>query len=280
MRVQRIGAIVGAIGCLSSTAIAQGALGAAQQFGVLAATTITNTGASFVNGNLGVAPGTAITGLGGIGVTGTVHQNDALALQAQTDASSAYAALAALLLPTDLSGQNLGGLTLTPGVYFFMSSAQLTGNVTLDFQGLTNARFVFQIGSTLTTASNASVTVLNGSSNSGLYWLVGSSATLGTGTDFWGNILADQSITLNTGANIVCGRAIALHAAVTMDGNKVSNNCANGGDLGTGHIDFGSLGLSGGAASTTVPEPSTFALLFGALCLALPVVQRRRTVAA
>ena len=189
-------------------------------------------------------------------------------------------ALAALLLPTDLSGQNLGGLTLTPGVYFFMSSAQLTGNVTLDFQGLTNARFVFQIGSTLTTASNASVTVQNGSSNSGLYWLVGTSATLGTGTDFWGNILADQSITLNTGANIVCGRAIALHAAVTMDGNKVSNNCANGGDLGTGHIDFGSLGLSGGAGLTTVPEPSTFALLLGAVCLALPMMRRRRTVAA
>ena len=130
--------------------------------------------------------------------------------------------MAAGLAPTqNLTGQNLGGLTLTPGVYSFSSSAQLTGTLTLDAQGDPNALFVFQIGSTLTTASNSSVVFINGGQGNNTFWQVGSSATLGTGTAFTGNILALASITLTTGANIRCGRALARNGAVTQDHNNI-----------------------------------------------------------
>ena len=124
-----------------------------------------------------------------------------------------------------MTGQDLGGLTLTPGVYCFSSSAQLTGTLTLDAQGNPNAVFIFKIGSTLTTASNSSVVVINTGGNSSIacnvFWQVGSSATLGTGTSFAGNILALTSITLNTGAN-VSGRVLARNGAVTLDTNNVT----------------------------------------------------------
>ncbi len=251
-----------------TSATAQNPLGTAQNFGVLGASTVTNTGLTLIKGDLGVSPGTAITGLGSVVLIGTVHQNDAAAMQAHTDAAAAYAAFVATPFTTDLSGQNLGGLTLTPGVYFFDTSAQLTGNLTLDFGGLANARFLFQIGTTLTTATAASVTVQNGGAGAGLYWNVGSAATFGTGTDFWGNVLATQSITMNTGARIVCGRALALNAAVTLDQNAVTNDCING-------ADFGSFGLSGGRQSV-VPEPSTFAMLLVGGALVLPALRRQR----
>ena len=114
---------------------------------------------------------------------------------------------------------------LTPGVYTFDSTAQLTGTLTLNFAGMSDAEFVFQIGSSLTTASASDVVVENGNSTDAIYWEVGSSATLGTTTDFAGNIIADQSISLNTNAEILCGRAIALVAAVTLEDNTISNDC-------------------------------------------------------
>lgn len=156
---------------------------------------------------------------------------------------------------------------LSPGVYTFSSSAQLTGPLVVDFGANPDQIFVFQIGSTLTTASGSSVTVLNGGPNSGIFWPVGQSATLRTSTVFAGNILADQSITLNTTAKILCGRAIALNAAVTMDTNTVSNDCTNGGDFGTGRGDFASAGFSGpnGDSPTPIPEPASLLLFAIAL---------------
>lgn len=205
---------------LSAFLPAQLGLGTAKSFAVLGASAVTNTGMSTVLGNLGVSPGFAVTGFPPGVVVGTVHISDAVALQAQSDANTAYNNLAGTACDTDLTGQDLGGLTLVPGVYCFSSSAQLTGQLTLDALGNAESVFVFQIGSTLTTASSSSVLMTNGGSACNVFWQVGSSATLGTGTDFAGNILALASITLTTGAD-VAGRTFALNGAVTMDDNVV-----------------------------------------------------------
>ena len=203
-------------------------LGTANNFAVLAGSDVTSTGNTVVNGgNVGVSAGSAISGFppGIVNVPYTFHAADAVAAQAQTDLTTAYNQAAGLAVNTDLTGQDLGGLILTPGVYFFASSAQLTGTLTLNGGGLADPVFVFQIGSTLTTASNSSVVMTNdgGSFTPGIsvFWQVGSSATLGTGTAFEGNILALTSITANTGATILDGRVLARNGAVTLDGNNI-----------------------------------------------------------
>jgi len=225
MKVRSICLVVLSFWVLSVSAYATGInvnLGTAEAFAVLAGSTVTNTGFTNVYGNLGVWPGSAVTGFPPGIVTGTIHANDAVALQAQSDLTAAYIFAAGQGCEIDLTGQDLGGLTLNPGVYCFGSSAQLTGTVTLNGQGDPNAVFVFQIGSTLTTASSSSVVFINGGQGDSVFWQVGSSATLGTTTEFAGNILAFTSITLNTDANIHCGRALARNGAVTMDDNDVS----------------------------------------------------------
>jgi type VI secretion system secreted protein VgrG len=155
---------------------------------------------------------------------------DALALAAQNDITTAYNALAGQPCDVNLTGQDLGGMTLIPAAYCFSSSAQLTGTLTLDAQGNPGAVWVFQIGSTLTTASGSSVVIINGGQNCAAFWQVGSSATLGTTTAFTGNVLALASITLNTGATSD-GALFARTAAVTLDTNVVDRvgSCGGGG---------------------------------------------------
>jgi hypothetical protein len=213
----------------ASPAAAQVSLGTAETFGVLAGSAVTNTGASVITGDVGVSPGTAVSGFppGMVVPPSTIHSADAVAAQAQVDLTDAYNAIVAMPTLVDLTGTDLGGLTLVPGVYGFTSSAQLTGTLTLDAQGDPNALFIFKIGSSLTTATGSSVVVINGGSDCGVFWQVGSSATLGTTTVFAGNILALTSITLNTGATM-SGRALARNGAVTLDGNSVSV-CSGGG---------------------------------------------------
>jgi hypothetical protein len=227
-RVTRLSAVsLAAILLNVSAASAQPSLGSAQSFAVLGATTVTNTGLTVVTGNLGVSPGTAITGFPpGVVVGGTIHAADMIAAQAQADAHLAYAGLKGMACPPTPGGNNLTGqvlgtdvLSLPPGVYCFNTSAQLTGMLSLTGGG----PWIFQIGSTLTTAANSSIVVVGTAPNCGsnVFWQIGSSATLGTGTQFVGNILALASITLTTGAT-TSGSVVALTAAVTMDSNPAS----------------------------------------------------------
>lgn len=195
-------------------------LGSAADFGVLAGSTVTNTGFTIINGDLGLSPGTSITGFPPGIVNGTIHQTDGVAAQAQLDLTDAYND-AAGRISTGTIAADLGGQILTPGVYTSASSIGLTGVLTLDAQGDPNAVWIFQAGSTLTTASASQVVFINGAQACNVFWQVGSSATLGTGSDFSGTILALTSITATTGAT-VDGRLLARNGAVTLDTNTVT----------------------------------------------------------
>ena len=229
-QIALVGSILG-FGLIGANSVraASVSLGTASNFAVLGGSTITNAGASIITGDLGVSPGSAVTGFpsGIVTAPGKIYAGDAVAFQAQADNQTTYNYLASLAPTQNLTGQDLGGQTLTPGVYFFSSLAQLTGTLTLNNLGDPNALFVFQIGSTLTTASNSSVLVSNGGDYPNVFFQVGSSADLGTNTQFKGSILAKTSITLNTSANIECGRALAQDGAMTLNNNNISTACAS-----------------------------------------------------
>jgi len=200
-------------------------LGSTSTFAVLGASTVTNTGNTVIVGNLGVSPGTAVTGFPpGIVTGGSIHAADATAATAQNDLTTAYLDAAGRGFVTFNSGGDIGGTIIMPGVYKSISSTLgITGTVTLNGNGNSNSVFIFQIPSTLTTAAgNSFVNLINGAQASNVFWQVGSSATLGTNTVFNGTILAQASVTLTTGA-VLNGRALARTGAVTLDTNAVTN---------------------------------------------------------
>lgn len=193
-------------------------------FAVLAGSTVTSTGPTTVTGNVGVSTGTAVTGLLPAQVTGTIYNaTPGPAATAQLDLTTAYNdAAGRTSVPSavgNVSG-DLGGATLTPGLYNSTSTLGITGTLTLN--GPPNSVFIFQVASSLTTASNSQVALTGGVTAANIFWQVGSSATLGTNSVFNGTILAQASVTLDTGATLN-GRALARTGAVTMDSNTVTN---------------------------------------------------------
>jgi Ice-binding-like len=199
-------------------------LGSATGFAVLSGAGISNTGTTTITGDVGSTPTVAITGFGSVTLDGTNHGGDAVTQVAKIDLAAAYNSAVGRTADVFYGDvYDLGGLTLTPGVYNGSSSLFLTGDLILDAQGDPNAVWVFQAASTLITASNSTVTVIGGADASRVFWQVGSSATLGTGSDFSGVILAMTSITLETGAT-VDGQALAIDGAVTMDTNIISGS--------------------------------------------------------
>jgi hypothetical protein len=214
-----------AVGGSAGAATSPVDLGTARSFAVLAGQSVTNTGPSTINGDLGVSPGTSITGFPPGTVQGTTHQTDAAATQAQSDLTTAYTDAAGRPGGASVSA-DLGGQTLTPGVYNSASAMGLTGDLTLDAQGDANAVFIFQMGSTLTTGSASHVNLINGASTCNVFWQVGSSATLGTNSVFRGTVMALTSIAVQTGATVE-GRALARNGSVTLDTNTFTlSTCA------------------------------------------------------
>jgi len=209
---------------LSALAATQPRLGTATSFAVLAGQAISNTGATTINGDVGISPNgsSSVTGFPPGIINGGTHFADAVALQAQNDLTTAYNDAANQTPFVDLTGQDLGNKNLVPGTYHFASSAQLTGPLTLSGFGV----YVFQIGSTLTTGSGSSVLLTNGAQACGVYWQVTSSATFGSATAFQGTVMALSSITMNAGATLI-GRALARNAAVSLITNTITRPAAS-----------------------------------------------------
>jgi len=193
-------------------------LGSAGSYGVLAGTTVTNTGPTNVTGDLGVWPGTAITGFGPGVVNGGTDAGNITAQHAQASLNIAYndAAARTSVGMTSLAG-DISGQTLVPGLYKSTSTLSLAGTVTLQGNGV----YIFQIASGLTVGTGGTVVLSGGATSDNVFWQVGSSATLGTTANFKGTILALTSISLATGARLD-GRALAQHGAVTLDTNEVT----------------------------------------------------------
>lgn len=197
-------------------------LGTATEFAVLAGTTVTNTGLSVISGDLGLSPGSSVTGFPPGLLLGTLHISNAVALQAKKDLTTAYNDAAGRPMKTDVTGKDLAGMTLTPGVYEASKAMALTGALTLNAQGNPASVFIFKAGSTLITGPNSSVKFINGGSSCNVFWQVGSSATLNTATQFIGTIMAHTSATLGTTARLE-GRVLAMTGAVTLHSNVITS---------------------------------------------------------
>lgn len=224
----RIGIILAAIMVLNhdAEAISTVLLGTSGSFAVLAGSGITVAGAvntTTINGDIGTFPTPSITGLGNVTLNGVNHADDAVTQQAKTDLVIAYNDAAGRTPVTSIVGDTLGGLFLTSGVYGG-GALDLTGTLTLT--GGANDVWIFQAASSLITASSSSVVLLGGAQACNVFWQVGSSATLGTSTDFQGHILALTSITLNTSATVV-GGLFARNGAVTLDKNTITASCCD-----------------------------------------------------
>jgi ice-binding like protein len=227
--------------------------GTAADYAVLGGSTVTNTGPTVLNGDLGLSPGTAITGFPPGIVNGSVHGTDAAALQAQNDLTTAYDDAAGRTSSEAISA-DLAGRTLPPGVYTSGSSMALTGTLTLDGQGDENAVFIFQAGSTLVTAPGSRVVLVGAAQACNVIWQVGSSATLETGSAFTGTILALTSITLENGTT-VDGSTLARNGAVTLHNNVISRAACSGAPTSTTGTTATTVpGGGGGTTTTTAPD--------------------------
>jgi hypothetical protein len=279
------------LGLLSSLLVASSALaatatvglGPAAGYSVLAGSTVTNTGPTTMFGDLGLSPGSSVTGAPH--VLGETHVDDAVSIGAKSSLTTAYNDAASR--PSNGSaGTDLAGQVFLPGVRTASSSLLLSsGSVTLDAQGNPNAVFIFQIGSTLITGSNTTVLLVGGAQACNVFWQVGSSATLGTGTSFVGTIMASASITADTAATIH-GRLLAQTGAVTLDTNTITtSNCASsesgsgGGTEATsgGEAGGGSAGSGGSTGATTTPKSPTGSKAVGKSGKPGKVGKRRRT---
>jgi hypothetical protein len=286
LRTLPLAVLVMAIPLLTGSASADGILASTlSSFAVLGGSEVTNTGATTIEGNVGVFPTNSITGQSSITLTGVYDPADAIAKLAQTQLTTALTELGGVGPVTTLASPDLTlAGTLLPGFYVVPAgTTNLSGALTLDGSGNANAAWVFLMPSSFITSTNSSVTLENTGAGAGVYWVVGTTATLNSGTTIFGNILANDSITMGNGVTLDCGRALASTAAVTMIGDTISTNCA-----GAEAAEAGSNGLSGGLTVTTTegggtevtelpsstvppistPEPGTFALL---LCGLLPI---------
>ncbi len=257
-------------------------LRSATGFAVLGGASVTNTGPTIVTGDLGVSPGTSITGFPPGTVIGTIHNNNPIAAQAIADLTTAYNdAAGRTLCPITVAG-NIGGQTLAPGLYKSTSSlAVSSGDLTLDAQGDPNAVWIFQVASTLDTTPGRQVILAGGAQASNVYWQVGTSATIGTTSAFVGTIMADQSVTLNTGATLE-GRALARIAAASLDSNIINQPGPGTGGTGTPHNFYrDSVGLMTDISPgpcPLIPDPTLYWInvATGEIILCAPLLDGER----